>query len=138
MSINMTGAMQILDSSLADKCVCLLGSADAQGNPQISPKGSMMVFDATHLAYWERAGRTANKNLRENPSVVVFYRNTAKGAVWRFYGTAKVYDGAAAERETVWSRTIEAERSKDPDKKGAGVIIEIQKITDLNGKIIQE
>lgn len=137
MAINMTGAMEILDSALADKCVCLLGSADAQGNPQISPKGSMMVFDATHLAYWERAGRTANKNLRENASVVVFYRNTAKGAVWRFYGTAKVFD-AGPERETVWTRTIEAERSKDPDKKGAGVIIEVKKITDLSGKIIQE
>ena len=137
MSINMTGAMQILDSSLADKCVCLLGSADAKGNPQISPKGSMMVWDGTHLAYWERAGRTANKNLRENASVVVFYRNTAKGAVWRFYGTAKVYDGGA-DREAVWDRTIEAERSKDPDKKGAGVIIEVKRITDLNGKAIQE
>ncbi len=137
MPINMLGDMQIIDSALADRCVGLLGTADAHGNPQISPKGSIMVFDATHLAYWERSARTASENVRANPSVVVYYRNTAKGATWRFYGKATVLP-EGPERDLVWSRTIPAEQQKDPERKGAAVMIKVARITDLSGKIIQE
>lgn len=143
MAIDMMGDMQVIDRAAADKVVCLLGTADAQGSPQISPKGSVMVFDAGRLAYWERAGRTALANLHANPKVVVYYRNPAKteqfpnGAVWRFYGKAEVLT-EGAERDEVYDRTIPAERDKDPDKLGAAVMIKVEKITDLGGKIIQE
>ena len=91
MPINLTGPMQVIDTAMADAVPCLLGTADAHGQAQISPKGSMMVFDATRLAFWERAGRSALANLRVNSRVVVYYRNPdAPGGsvVWRFYGTA--------------------------------------------------
>jgi predicted pyridoxine 5'-phosphate oxidase superfamily flavin-nucleotide-binding protein len=143
MAINMTGDMQVIDTAQADGCVCLVGTADANGNPQISPKGSVLVLDATHLAYWERSARSAADNVRENPRVVVYYRNSAKtaqfpkGAVWRFYGAAKLLT-AGAERDKVWSRTIAAEQEKDPERKGAAVIIAVDRITDLGGRVIQE
>jgi predicted pyridoxine 5'-phosphate oxidase superfamily flavin-nucleotide-binding protein len=143
MPINMTGDMQVIDRAQADGCVCLLGTADANGHPQISPKGSMQVLDATHLAYWERSARSAADNVRENPRVVVYYRNSAKteqfpkGAVWRFYGVAQLLT-AGSERDKVWSRTIAAEQEKDPERKGAAVIIAVDRITDLGGRVIQE
>ena len=143
MPINMTGDMQVIDSSLADGCVCLLGTADANGSPQISPKGSMLVLDATHLAYWERSARSAAENVKANPRVMVYYRNTAKterlpkGAVWRFYGTAEVLTGGP-ERDKVWARVIPAEQEKDPERKGAAVVIKVHLITDLSGKAIQQ
>jgi hypothetical protein len=103
----------------------------------------MMVFDAGRLAYWERAGRTALANLNANRRVVVYYRNSTKtkqfpnGAVWRFYGSAEVLtDGAL--RDEVYDRTIPQEREKDLEKKGAAVVINVDKIMDLGGKIIQE
>lgn len=143
MAIDMTGDMRVIDSAQADGVVCLLGTANAEGSPQISPKGSMMVFDAGRLAYWERAGRTALENLGVNPRVVVYYRNSAKteqfprGAVWRFYGKATVLtDGA--ERDRVYEQIIPGEREKDPDKKGAAVVISVERITDLGGNVIQE
>jgi predicted pyridoxine 5'-phosphate oxidase superfamily flavin-nucleotide-binding protein len=143
MPINMLGEMQAIDSALADGCMCLLGTADADGQPQISPKGSMLVLDATHLAYWERSGRTAAANLKANSKVVVYYRNTTKserlprGAVWRFQGTARVIaDGP--ERDNVWAKVVPAEQEKDPTRKGAAVVIEVSRITDLAGKILQD
>lgn len=143
MPINMLEEMQAIDSALADGCMCLLGTADAEGQPQISPKGSMLVLDATHLAYWERSGRTAAANLKANPKVVVYYRNTTKserlprGAVWRFQGTARVTaDGP--ERDQVWAKVVPAEQEKDPARKGAAVVIEVSRITDLAGKILQD
>ncbi len=143
MAIDMNGDMQLIDTARADGVVCLLGTADANGAPQISPKGSMLVFDAGRLAYWERSGRTALANLRANPRAVVYYRNPAKserfpnGAVWRFYGEATVLtDGA--ERDEVYQRVIPPEQEKDPDRKGAAVIISVDRITDLGGNVIQE
>lgn len=140
MPINLTGPMQVIDTALDDGVPCLLGTADAHGQAQISPKGSMMVFDATRLAFWERAGRSALANLRVNPKVVVYYRNpNAPGgsAVWRFYGTASVVaDGAL--RDAVWARTIPLEQGKDPERKGAAVIIDVTLVNDLSGKVIQQ
>jgi predicted pyridoxine 5'-phosphate oxidase superfamily flavin-nucleotide-binding protein len=143
MAIDMTGDMQAIDRAHADRVVCLLGTASADGAPQISPKGSMMVFDSGRLAYWERAGRTALENLGVNPRVVVYYRNPAKteqfpgGAVWRFHGRASVLT-EGDERDRIYERTVPAEQEKDPEKKGAAVLITVERITDLGGNVIQE
>ena len=40
----------------ADDHVCLVGTMGKDG-PNISPKGSLVVFDDDHLAYWERSKR---------------------------------------------------------------------------------
>jgi predicted pyridoxine 5'-phosphate oxidase superfamily flavin-nucleotide-binding protein len=143
MAIDMVGDMQVIDTAHVDRVVCLLGTADGAGQPNISPKGSMMVFDATRLAYWERAGRTALANLGANARVVVYYRNSAKsdrfpnGATWRFYGTAEVLvDGSL--RDEVWERVIPGEQEKDLERKGAAVVITVERINDLGGNILQE
>ena len=53
--INLTDEMvSRLDSALADGYSCLVGTASKDGEPQISPKGSVMAFDRDTLAYWER------------------------------------------------------------------------------------
>lgn len=140
MAIDLTGPMQVIDRALADGVPCLLGTADRLGQPQISPKGSMMVFDATRLAFWERAGRSALANLHANPRVVVYYRNpnVPGGSVaWRFFGTATVVETGAL-RDAVWARTVPLEQGKDPERRGAAVLIQVERVGDLSGKVIQE
>lgn len=140
MAIDLTGPMQVIDTALDDGVPCLLGTADRMGQAQISPKGSMMVFDATRLAFWERAGRTALANLRANPKVVVYYRNPdAPGGsvVYRFYGKASIVEDGAL-RDAVWTRTIPLEQSKDPERKGVAVVIDVTLVNDLSGKAIQK
>ena len=61
---------ELLYGAMGDGCTCLLGTATADGKPQISMKGSVMVFDRTTLAYWERAKRSALENVAANPNVV--------------------------------------------------------------------
>jgi general stress protein 26 len=137
MAVNLIGEWQALDSALADRVPCLIGTADKLGQAQISPKGSMMVFDATRLAYWERARRTAIANIKANPKVIVFYRNPALKLALRFYGIATaVTEGALF--EAVWSRTIPAEQEKDPERKGMAVVIDVNVVNDLSGKILQQ
>ena len=62
------------------------GQASEDGEPQISPKGSVMAFDRDTLAYWEQAKRSALDNVAENPQVVVYYAHTADRVRCRFHG----------------------------------------------------
>ena len=48
----------LIRSAWDDGAPCLLATQGPNG-PNISPKGSMVVFDDTHLAYWERSKRKA-------------------------------------------------------------------------------
>ena len=38
------------------------------GEPNIGPKGSMMVLNDQSLAYWERTHRTTENNIEDNPT----------------------------------------------------------------------
>jgi hypothetical protein len=149
MSINMTDQMrELLDAALADGTPCLLGTATKGGDPQISPKGSVAVFDEKTLSYWERSKRSAMAHLGENPRVVVFYRNAKRapempqyaGGALRFHGSARVIDSGPVreQREQVWERTIKAEQDRDPEKKGVGVLIDVDKIELLSGAVVMQ
>ena len=66
--IKITPVMKdLLDKALADGTPCLIGTASKDGHPQISPKGSVAVFDDGTLCYWERSHRSSQKRLGENP-----------------------------------------------------------------------
>jgi 2-polyprenyl-6-methoxyphenol hydroxylase-like FAD-dependent oxidoreductase len=64
--------VSMLRSARADGVACLVATADASGQPLISPKGSVLVFDDQTLAYWERSLRGAKSNLGQNPNVLVY------------------------------------------------------------------
>ncbi len=143
--IKMTDLMRnLLRSALADGTPCLVGTATRDGKPQISPKGSVAVFDDQTLCYWERSFRTAFGHIGENPNVVVYYRNFARtseipyrGAAMRFHGSARIVkDGP--EREKVWNATVPAEQERDPQKAGVGVLITVERIEELSGAVIMQ
>lgn len=130
--IKITEEMQdLIDGALAERAPCLLGTASKDGRPQISIKGSMMVYDDQTLAYWERARRTAEHN------VAVFYRNPQRRVNWRFHGTASIY-GSGPVRDEVMSRTVSVELDRDPDRNGVAVLVRVDRITDLAGNVLQE
>ena len=62
----------LLNKALADGVPCLVGTATRDGKPQISPKGSVAVYDDETLCFWERSLRTAHAHIGENPHVVVY------------------------------------------------------------------
>jgi len=135
----------VLDKALADGTPCLLGTASKDGRPQISPKGSVTVFDEQRLCFWERSLRSSDANLKGNPHVVVYYRNPARasefpggrGATLRFHGTARVASDERT-RERAWELTIPAEKERDPEKKGHAVIIEVELVEDLSGAVVMK
>ena len=136
--INMTGEIQeLVDRAHADGWDCIVGTVDKDGQPQLSLKGSVMIYDSETLAYWERAKRTALANVADNSKVTVLYNNMTDRTRWRFYGTAEVHESGPI-REEVMSRTVEAELERDPDRLGVAVLIKVNKVAELSGNVLQE
>jgi uncharacterized protein len=121
--------------------VCLLATVLPNGFAQVSPRGSTMVFDDEHLALWERGKGSVNSSLTDGTKATVFLRNIAlresgllpKGGIARFYGTAQIHNSGPVYEE-IWKRLIQQEKDRDPQKKGFGVLIKVERAEDLDGK----
>ena len=81
--------------------------------------------------------------LGENPNVVVYYRNPARkenpyraGCI-RFHGKARLVT-SGPERDKAWDLTNHEEQSKDPDKKGAAVIIDLDLVEQIDSTVIMK
>jgi uncharacterized protein len=125
----------LVDNALANGSPCILATVSADGEPDIGYKGSMMVFDNDSLAYWERTKRVHMKNVKENPRVVVLFRDAKTKAAWRFHGTATLHESGSV-RDQVMARTVKDELDKDPERKGAAVVIRLDKITNMGGQVL--
>jgi hypothetical protein len=126
---------ELVDNALANGSPCILATVSAEGEPDIGYKGSMMVFDNESLAYWERTKRVHMKNVKENPRVVVLFRDAKTKAAWRFHGTAALHESGSI-RDQVMARTVKDELDKDPERKGAAVVIRLDKITNMGGQVL--
>lgn len=126
---------ELVDNALANGSPCILATVSADGEPDIGYKGSMMVFDKESLAYWERTKRVHLKNVKENPRVIVLFRDAKTKAAWRFHGTATLHEDGPI-REQVMARTVKDELDKDPERKGAAVVIRLDKITNMGGQVL--
>jgi hypothetical protein len=120
---------------------CLLATSGREG-PNITPKGSMMVFDDAHLAYWERSKRGVLENLGANKMVCVLYANFAAqragvldSGFLRFFGTAELHESGPL-REAIFAKLLPREQTHAGADVGIGVLIRIDKAIDVRGKAI--
>ncbi len=127
---------RLINNALEDGFPCILGTASPQGEPNITYRGSMMVFDNDSLAYWDRTRRATPEHVEANPQVVVVYRNTKERKAWKFHGTAAAYrDGPI--RLQVMARVVPQELESDPGRKGIAVVIKLDRIMTLGGQVVQ-
>ena len=121
--------------------VCLVGSVLPDGYAQISPRGSTMVYDDSHIALWERGRGSTSENLKDGTPLTIFFRKPQlreegvlpKGGIARFYGRARIYRSGPI-CEEVWRRLVQPEKDRDPQKQGHAVLIEIERAEDLDGQ----
>ena len=137
MAIDLAEFKDAVDVALDNGTPCLVATASAQGEPNVSLRGSMMVLDREHLAYWDRTHGRQLEHVSENPHVVVFYRDPARRNTWRFYGQATVLaDGPV--REEVMGRVVEREMARDPERKGVAVLIRVDRVMTLGKDVLQQ
>jgi len=141
--IKLTSLMRdLLRTAHEEKVPCLVATASKAGLPQLSPRGSVAVYDDETLSFWEYSFKKTYHNIRENPPVAVYYRNAARAkeipyraAALRFYGTGRIL-ASGPERERAWELTFTAEQEQDPEKKGVAVLIRVERIEDIKGNDI--
>ena len=131
----------LIYNAWVDGAPCLLATAGPNG-PNISPKGSMLVYDDDHLAYWERSKKQALQNLGHDQRVVVMYANfkaqsdgVLESGFLRFYGTAALHESGPL-REAIFQKLTPREQTHDGADKGIGVLIKIERAADVRGKPI--
>ena len=131
----------LIDNAWVDGAPCLLATA-GPGGPNISPKGSMLVYDDGHLAYWERSKKQALQNLGHDKRVAVMYANftaqrdgVLESGFLRFYGTAELHEYGPV-REAIFKKLTPREQTHDGADKGIGVLIKIDRAADVRGKPI--
>ena len=118
---------------------CLLATVGPEG-PNITPKGSMIVFDDEHLAYWERSKRAVLDNLGMEKCVCVMYANfkaqrdgILDSGFLRFFGTVELHESGPI-REAIFAKLLPREQTHVGAEAGIGVMIRIEKAIDVRGK----
>jgi hypothetical protein len=118
---------------------CLLAMVGPEG-PNITPKGSMIVFDDEHLAYWERSKRAVLDNLGLEKRVCVMYANfkaqrdgILDSGFLRFFGTVELHESGPI-REAIFAKLLPREQTHVGAEAGIGVLIRIEKAIDVRGK----
>src|ERR1700716_2775083 len=128
-AIDLAQFSEIVDNARTDDDRGQSTGVDAtsnDGQPDAALKGSLMVWDADHLAWWER-GR-AETGVRANPRVAVMVRNVTRDRrTLRFYGEARIVDDPAL-RERIWERVIEVEKDTDPEMNGVAVLVRVDRV----------
>ena len=128
--IDLTYFSEIVDNARTDgdrgQSTAVVATSN-DGQPDVALKGSLMVWDADHLAWWERGRAETEAGVRANPLVALMVRNlTRDKRTIRFYGEARVVDDAM--RERIWERVIQVEKDTDPEKQGVAVLVRVDRV----------
>ncbi len=129
----------LINNAWVDGYPCLLATTGPSG-PNISVKGSMLVYDDEHLAYWERTKKAALENLGQDKRVAVMYANfkaqrdgVLESGFLRFFGTAQLYESGPM-REAIFQRLTKREQEHVGADTDIGVLIKIDRAADIRGK----
>ncbi len=118
---------------------CLVATTGPSG-PNISVKGSMVVYDDTHLAYLERSKRTALDNLSHDKRVCIIYANfkaqrdnVLESGFLRFYGTVELHESGPI-HDRIFNLLLPREQTHVGADTGIGALVKIERAIDMRGK----
>jgi len=129
----------LINNAWADGYPCLVATNGPNG-PNISVKGSMLVYDDEHLAYWERTKKGALENLAHDKRVAVMYANfqaqkdgLLDSGFLRVWGTAELHESGPV-HDAIFAKLTKREQEHVGADTGIGVLIKIDRAADLRGK----
>ena len=123
---------RLIDTALSERTPMIVASVDAQGQPRLTFRGSVQTFSDDQVGFWARnAEGSTMTNVASNPHVAMVMRNPDTRMILQLMGRARVADGA--DRDRVYDNAPEIERRADAEKKGAGVIVDLDRVEGLLG-----
>ena len=119
---------------VTDQKLGFVATVSREGRPNVSPKGTLAVWDEDHLIFADLASPHTIANLRERPAVEVNVVDPFVRKGFRFRGTAVVIDGG-----TRWDEFIGFfERmgvARPRDRIRAVVLIRVDEALELNSPL---
>jgi len=136
MPIDLTEYTDAVNNALAEGTFCVLATSGKDG-PDVGFKGSVQTFDSEHLCYWERTRGGHLRNVRSDPRVAVMYFSRERGRYLRMYGRAELHEDGPI-RHQILARTPAPELERDPERRGIGVLIRVDRLVEAFGGVSQE
>jgi len=81
-----------MKQAVADAKLCYVATVSPDGTPNLSPKGSLEVWDDRHLVFANIASPDTVRNLAKNPAIEINVLDPFARRGFRFKGTAQVLD----------------------------------------------
>jgi len=120
-------AKVLINNARTNNTPFCVAHADENGVPVLTFRGSVQVLNDQSLCAWIRqASGGLMKAIQKNPAISLAYRDGSK-AMLLIQGRARVAENDEL-RNRVWELTPEVEQNHDPARKGAAMIIEVDRI----------
>jgi pyridoxine/pyridoxamine 5'-phosphate oxidase len=122
----------LINGALMAHTPMVLASVDPQGRPRLTFRGSIQAYSDDQLGFWARnpEGSTMS-NIASNPNVAMIFRNPETRVVLQLSGRARLAVGD--ERERIYANAPEFEQRADAQKKGQGVIVDLDRVEGVLG-----
>ncbi len=127
-----------VNSALEKGYPCIIATASGNGEPGVGYRGSVMIWDDDHIAWWEREPRNQMQNMQANPRAAVIFRNHELRVGWRFYGEVTFHPKGDPLWEQVWDRVVPAEQARDPERIGTAIIMRVDIVRDILPQVLQQ
>jgi len=121
------GVRPLINNARINETPICVAHTDENGNPVLTFRGSIQVFSDTELCAWIRqASGGLVRAMAKNPTVSLAYRDGPR-AMLLMSGRARIESDEAIRRR-VFEMIPEVEQNHDPARKGAAMIIELDRI----------
>lgn len=121
------GARPLINNARTNETPICVAHTGEDGNPVLTFRGSIQVWSDTALCAWIRqASGGIVRAIAKNPVVSLAYRDGPR-AMLLMTGRARMVTDPAI-RDRVFEITPEVEQNHDPNRKGAAMIIEIDRM----------
>ncbi len=122
----------LIDGAFDSSNFFVLAAVDQNQRPLISFRGSTAVFGPDQLCFWARkSGGDTMEAIKRNPHVALIFRSQTVPML-QFQGRARI-TADPVERDKIFSLAHEREQKQDPERKGAAVIIDLDRINGVLG-----
>ncbi len=121
------GAIPLINNARTNETPICVAHTDENGDPMLTFRGSIQVWSDTALCAWIRqASGGLIRSIAKNPKVSLIYRDGPR-AMLLMSGRARLETDEAI-RKRVFELAPEVEQNHDPARKGAAMIIEIDRM----------
>ena len=118
---------ELINNALASGNPLLLAAVNTQNRPVLSFRGSTQIYSDGQLGLWIRNTAGGTLEAIKNNSHVAFVYRSATTPVLQFHRIARIA-ADEADRKRVFENAPERERQSDPERKGAAIIVDLNRV----------